>query len=803
MQTWQLPAAIDPLALQQLKKEVDLPEIILSVLMNRGYRDPSQLEQFLHPDLTRLTPPSAFYDLDKAVARIEQAIDQGEKITIYGDYDADGVSSVALLVDTFLTLGVEVDYYIPNRFTDGYGPNMDRYQEIVANGTQLLITVDNGITGVDEVAYAQKHGVDVIVTDHHDLPPKLPEAYAIIHARHPQSTCSFGYYAGVGVAFYLAWGLLGELPLEMTDLVAIGTVADVMPLKSDNRLLVAAGLQQMQQQGRPGLTALAQQAKISLAQANTRMIGFNLAPRLNSLGRLASGRPAVELLTTLDIARAQTLAEQTEQTNRKRRELVQEVYQAAVSKITDEKPAALVVAGEDWPEGVLGIVASRLVDDYHRPTLVLSINQKTKQAKGSGRSVGDFDLFAALNDFRDHFLKFGGHAGAVGLTLQRDEINSLRTHLQTEAQKHIEQIQKIHAQQLDYQLKPAEVKQLTPDFVLKLDQVMGPTGEGNPEPIFDFSRLTWRHWQAIGKTQQTLKGSVNQHLEAISFHEGQLARQLTAANLPPQVIGTLAINQWQNQRKVQVNLLSVALDPNDKKVSASATESVKTLTSNKSQPSRKLSNDKDHVIWAWQNKHFDVYDYRQTKFTRQLLNPAWHYVCFSPSFATKLKQQRPDLEIALKPQDLHQQRQRPVMFVDLPSQPQQLSRYLDQLDEMPLYFLFYLSRKRQEQLQMQVPQLRQFFKQLYQQKMITQDQFAAFAKHCQLTPAQFQLGIQVFSELNFVRIDKERLWANRQADKRNLIDSATFRKQQTLQQSYRQLGFGSLSQVLTLLKKAQ
>lgn len=800
MQTWQLPAVIDPLALQRLKKEVDLPDIILSILMNRGYRDAESLEKFLHPDLARLTPPSAFYDLKKAVARIEKAIDQEEKITIYGDYDADGVSSVALLVDTFLTLGIEVDYYIPNRFTDGYGPNMDRYREIVANGTQLLITVDNGITGVDEVAYAQSHGVDVIVTDHHDLPPKLPEAYAIIHARHPKSTCSFGYFAGVGVAFYLAWGLLGELPLEMTDLVAIGTVADVMPLKSDNRLLVAAGLQQMQQQARPGLTALAQQAKISLAHANTRMIGFNLAPRLNSLGRLASGQPAVELLTTLDTARAQALAEQTEKTNRQRRELVQKVYQTALTQITDKKPAALVLAGEDWPEGVLGIVASRLVDDYHCPTLVLSINKKTKQAQGSGRSVGDFDLFAALNVFRDHFLKFGGHAGAVGLTLKSDEIKSLRIHLQTQAQKNMDQIQKVSAQQIDYQLKPVQIEQMTPDFVQKLDQVMGPTGEGNPAPIFDLSQLTWRRWQAIGKTQQTLKGTVNQHVEAISFKAGELAQQLVSAKLPPRVIGTLSINEWRNQRKVQVNLLDVSLDPQDRELTADQLKSTNKIEA-KTAPT--LPKPASRAIWSWQTKRFEVYDYRQTKFTRQLLNSAWHYVCFSPTFATKLKQQAPKLEIALTPQELNQQRQRPVMFVDLPPRPQQLSAYLDQLDDMPLYFLFYLSQNRQEQLQMQVPQLRQFFKQLYQQKMIQKDQFAAFAKHCQLTPAQFQLGIQVFSELNFVRMDKERLWANRQADKRNLIDSVTFRKQQTLQQSYRQLGFGSLPQILTLLKKAQ
>ncbi|WP_125766317.1 single-stranded-DNA-specific exonuclease RecJ [Lapidilactobacillus wuchangensis] len=807
---WQEPQKIEQATIDEIATTLDLPPIIVAIMVNRGFKTSAAIKQFLTVDLAQLTTPDHFHDMDRAVARTEQAIENEEKIIIYGDYDADGVTSVSILHEAFMSLGIEVDYYVPSRFTDGYGPNMDRYHEFVDQGYQLLITVDNGITGVAEVAYAQSHGLDVIITDHHDLPEQLPEATAIIHPRHPASTCEFGYYSGAGVAFYLAWGLLGDLPQELIDLAAIGTIGDIMPIVADNRIIVAAGLQQMAQDPRIGLLALAQQAKIDLNHLTTREVSFGLVPRLNSLGRVASARPAVELLTTYDETEANKIAQQVEQVNGERQNLVKEVAQAAAATVTTPEPAALVVAGEGWAEGVLGIVASRLVDQYHCPTLVLSIDPETQSAKGSGRSVGEFDLFQALNNYRDHFTKFGGHAGAVGLTLPSVEINGLREHLVAESKAHQAEVTASAALTVDYQLTAQQLPQLTPALVNDLQRYLGPFGEQNPEPVFEFDQFPWQSWQAIGKTGQTLKGRLNDGVELIGFRHGDQAAQLNQQSAL-KVAGTLGLNVWQNKTKVQITFIDAqGLANATGQASSAPTTTAPTEKAPESTPPTSVSplaaalTKLPQTNWHWAEREYQVTDLRRQAFKPQLLQQDWNYICFDSHLAQQLGQKMTSTTILTRPEQLTTvSEQRATLFIDLPLNARQLTSYLDVLNSQSLYLLFYTSPQRQERLQLQVPQLRLILKEIYQQTAIAKPQLSQFAEHCQVTDAQLHFGIQVFSELNFVKMDKERLTANRQAPKTPLLNSATFRRQQALQQSYRQLAMGSLNQVETFLKTSQ
>lgn len=807
---WQEPEKIEQATIDEIATTLDLPPIIVAIMVNRGFKTSAAIKQFLTVDLNQLTTPDQFNDMTKAVARIESAIENEEKIMIYGDYDADGVTSVSILHEAFMSLGIEVDYYVPSRFTDGYGPNMSRYHEFVEQGYQLLITVDNGITGVAEVAYAQSHGLDVIITDHHDLPAELPEATAIVHPRHPNSHCEFGYFSGAGVAFYLAWGLLGDLPQELIDLAAIGTIGDVMPIVADNRIIVAAGLQQMSQDPRLGILALAKQAKLDLARLTTREVSFGIVPRLNSLGRVGIARPAVALLTTYDETEADQIAQQVEQVNAERQNLVKEVAQAAAATITSSDPAALVVAGEGWAEGVLGIVASRLVDQYHCPTLVLSIDPATQSAKGSGRSVGDFNLFQALNEYRDHFTKFGGHAGAVGLTLPVAAIDGLREHLVQQSTQQQAAINSSADLVVDYRLNAQQLPQLTPALVNDLQRYLGPFGEQNPEPVFEFDQFPWQGWQAIGETGQTLKARLNADVELIGFRHGAEAQTLNQQT-HLKVAGTLGLNIWQNKTKVQITFLaaqstassvSQATMPADQSGSTSANSAPTTVAGATTMPTE-LSGKFPQTEWHWAQHRYQVTDLRRQTFKPQLLQQDWNYICFDQHLAQQLTRKM-TTKIYTRPDQLDRTATRSsTLFIDLPLNHQQLTSYLDVLTSPSLYLLFYTSPQRRERLQLQVPQLRLILKEIYQQPAIARPQLPQFAQHCQVTEAQLHFGIQVFSELNFVKMDKERLTANRQAPKTPLLNSATFRRQQALQQSYRQLAMGNLNQLEAFLKTSQ
>lgn len=537
---------------QALAQASQISPIVAQILINRGKTTPDAVQAFLQPGPEQLHDALLLHDMQKGITRIEDAIAAEQQITIYGDYDADGVTSTAIMYETLTMLGAQVNYYIPNRFTDGYGPNVAAFKKLIAAGTQLFVTVDNGVAGNEAIAAANEAGVDVVVTDHHELPQDLPAAYAIIHPRFPGADYPFGGLSGAGVAFKVAQALREEIPQDLLDLAAIGTVADLVPLVDENRVLVYFGLKLLQQDERPGLQALIKEAGIHPEEITEQSIGFGLAPRLNALGRLGDASPAVELLTTLDETQAQTLAHQTEQENRRRQDLVAQISTAALVQAEDadhRDRLALIISGHDWHEGVLGIVASKVVEQTGKPTLVVNVNAEGR-AKGSGRSVEAFNLFQALDGHRDLMTAFGGHHMAVGLTVPAENLAALADTLDQEAKnQHL-------ADQGPSELTVAAtlaVPAATMDLYHELAQ-LAPFGTDNAQPLFAFAPNQVTGVKAIGKTGDHLKFQLQTgttRLNAIAFGAGKQAAELTQADHVA-VLGTLEDNVWQGRHSLQV-----------------------------------------------------------------------------------------------------------------------------------------------------------------------------------------------------------------------------------------------------------
>lgn len=378
----------------ELSESLSSSPLFAGLLLNRGLDTKEKAEAFLTPDESWIHDPFLLFDMDKVVERITTAIEAGEKIVVYGDYDADGVTSTSVLKETLEMLGAEVDFYIPNRFTDGYGPNVRVFEELIEEGASLILTCDNGVSGHEAIQKANELGIDVIVTDHHELPETIPEAYGIIHPRHPAGAYPFGDLAGVGVAFKLATALLGEFPVELLDLVAIGTIADLVSLTGENRALVKQGLAVLKSSERIGLSALIKAAGVTQETVTEETVGFALAPRLNAVGRLGEAKPAVELLTTFDEEEANSLATFINKKNEERQAYVAEITEEAFQMIADltEEPSVYILARQNWHEGVLGIVASKVVEKTGKPALVLNIDETGSYVKGSGRSISSYHL---------------------------------------------------------------------------------------------------------------------------------------------------------------------------------------------------------------------------------------------------------------------------------------------------------------------------------------------------------------------------------------------------------------------------
>jgi len=532
-----------------LAARLKVSPLVAQILVNRGITDASAAEAFLKPSLKSLHDPQAIPGLTHAAERIARAIRDNEKIVIYGDYDVDGITATAILWHAIRALGGTADFYVPHRIEEGYGLNSDALAQICKAGTKLIVSVDCGITAIEPAKVAKARGVDLIITDHHEFhsengKPLVPDCCATVHPRLPSDAKPYPneHLCGAGVAFKLAWGIgsavsgaakvsdaFRQVLLEATGLAALGTIADVVPLVGENRALAHFGLSGLKASKLTGIQALISSANLTGQKLDSFHVGFLLAPRLNACGRMGHAKLAIEMLTSQDAATAQQTATYLEQQNRKRQAIEREILDQALEQIEangygTESNCAIVVGDERWHPGVVGIVASRIVDRFHRPAIVVALNNGHGQ--GSGRSITGFHLAHALQSCAAHLDAFGGHEMAVGLKIQSDQFERFRESFCAEASR------SLTAEQLTSTLKidaTAELKQITSALVIDLAR-LGPFGHGNRKPLLCIKNVELSGPpRRAGKTADHLQLHISQggrFMKCIAFGQGDLADTL-------------------------------------------------------------------------------------------------------------------------------------------------------------------------------------------------------------------------------------------------------------------------------------
>ena len=472
----------------------------LAMLMNiRGLDDAAHLREFLGEG-EPLSDPFLLKDMDKAAARITRAVDNMEKIAVYGDYDADGVTSTAMLYSYLETRGADVIFYIPQREGEGYGMNIGAVEYLKEQGVSLIVTVDNGISSVQEVARANELGIDVVVTDHHRPQEILPDAVAVVDAYRPDDTSPYKHFSGVGIAFKLLMALedgagdVEDLLEAYSDLAAIGTIGDIVPLTGENRTLIRAGLERLSQSDRPGVQALLENAGIAGKALTSTNVAFTLVPRINATGRMGAPERAVRLLISGYEEEAEALSEEICADNEERRRVEAEIAEAAFADIEAKgymKDRVVVVDGENWHHGVIGIVASRVTERCGKPCMIISRGET--EAKGSGRSIEGFSLFEAICACGDLLIKFGGHPMAAGITLKPENIEAFRKRINQYAAEHFPQMP-TQTVTLDCKLNPAALSVSMAQSLTQLE----PFGNGNPQPVFGLFNMELSNVTPVG-----------------------------------------------------------------------------------------------------------------------------------------------------------------------------------------------------------------------------------------------------------------------------------------------------------------
>ncbi len=534
----------------------EYPPVILQLLALRGLTESEQINEFLNPVYDKLHDPFLFKDMQKAVERIRAAIERKEKITIYADYDADAITACAVLYLTLKKMEAAVDYYIPDRFTEGYGMNAEAVKSLAVAGTKLIVTVDCGINAVAEAEVCKQASIDLIITDHHDLTSELPDALAVINPKNPQDGYPFPYLTGVGVAFKLAQALTNNgWEKWLLDLVAIGTVADLQSLTGENRILVSFGLKVLEKTKWPGLRALLKLAGVE-NRFDAYTLGFIVAPRINAAGRIKHGNAAFELLTAEDPVLAAELAKQLDELNRQRQTLTDQILSEAKAQaemIADKK--VLLTHGLDWPKGVVGLAAGRLTETYNRPTLAISTDGEG-MAVGSARSVSGFDIVAALTHAKEFLTKYGGHPQAAGFSLTAVNLPALHLKL-LEYAEIINWSVGEAVIAADLELAPQDISW---DVVEYLER-FGPFGIGNPRPKFIARGLEVLETRLVGAQQQHLKlrvGFGSHKLEAIAFGLGYRAAELSISKKIDAVF-ELTANEWNGRKDMQLKISDLKL----------------------------------------------------------------------------------------------------------------------------------------------------------------------------------------------------------------------------------------------------
>jgi len=545
-------------------------EVAAAVLSGRAY-DPGDLAVFAAPDYDTLADPMLLSGMEPAVVRIRQAIDGTQRVVVYGDYDIDGISAVALLLDGLKQFGADVQSYIPDRFEEGYGLNNEAIQTLKDAGTDLVITVDCGISSVEQVALAAKIGLDLIVTDHHTVPDEPPVgAVVLINPKLPRSKYPFRELAGVGVAFALIRALQQAMPTQMPpgqekwllDLVALGTICDQVPLVGENWLMARYGIEVLRKTRRPGLRALMAAAGTQPDLLDEGAIGFRLGPRLNAAGRIEHANLALRLLTTTSPIEARRVAEQLNLLNQDRQRQTQTIYDEALARAREQDQPVVVLADPSWSHGIVGIVASRVSETLHKPTILFQVEGEGESAvlRGSARSVGDFDIIAAITVGREYLQRFGGHQFAAGMTLQASKLDDFHQVLN----RQYEQASNTDRPPLEIDAQLAAELLSDVEAVQALD-ALRPFGKTHPQPLF-MSRLRLAFARPVGDKQQHIRlgfeapdsGSVSSKQRPISaiYFGGTEAMADFAPGDDLEVVYNLEINHWQDRHEPQLVITS-------------------------------------------------------------------------------------------------------------------------------------------------------------------------------------------------------------------------------------------------------
>ncbi|TWU58599.1 Single-stranded-DNA-specific exonuclease RecJ [Rubripirellula tenax] len=565
----------DSARIEMLMREARVPAVVAQVLVSRGVYTADGASQFLETKLMGLREPLLLPGVPRATEILVAALREKLPIVVYGDYDCDGMTGTAILVNGFRLLGGEVSYHVPNRLEDGYGLNEDAIRKLAARGKKVIVSVDCGITSVSHAKLCKELGVTLIITDHHTIGAELPDAAAIVHPRLPGTSYPFGELCGAGVAFKLAWAICQEMcgskkvtePLrrylmQSLALAGIGTVADVVPLLDENRILVEHGLKMLKAEPLPGLLELMKILKLDEATTlDTESIGFAIAPRLNAAGRLGQAQLAVELLTTPAGDRARALADYINELNGSRDTLQRSVYLAAQKQAKAdfdiEGDAALVLAGVGWHQGVIGVVAGRLAEKYAKPVLVISLDSAGKvDAVGSGRVGGtNIDLYEALSECSERLVRFGGHKAAAGLTIDERQLDAFRGDFCEAVAKQWADNEVVPEIVIDAEAPLGQLNLET----LKQIEMLAPFGAGNPRPILCCRNVELDAPASLmGKTKAHLTVNLRQGskvIRGVAFGNADWCDELNAVDGPIEIAYRPVINEFRGFRKVEIHLV--------------------------------------------------------------------------------------------------------------------------------------------------------------------------------------------------------------------------------------------------------
>lgn len=549
----------NPAAQKEFSSELNISKITAQILSNRGIDSLKEAGDFLSCSLSSCHDPMLFKDMQKAVIRIREAIKRKQKILVYGDYDVDGITSVTLLYSALKNLGGVVETYIPNRLEEGYGLNTAAIKKAHKDDVSLIITVDCGIGSFKEIELAKASRIDVIVTDHHEIvDSRLPAAYAIINPLQELCSYPFKHLAGVGIAYKLVKALYEGTSFfaeDFLDLVSLGTIADIVPLIGENRILAKHGLLEMNKRCRAGLRALTEVSGLNGKDISTGHIGFMLGPRINAMGRIGSPQKALELLLTNDVEQASKLAKVLDTENRNRQKIEARILEEALSKVEREvnfKHHKIIVLGsENWHPGVIGIVASKIADRFYRPTILVSFDGKI--GKGSGRSIEKFNLFNVLFACRDLLAGFGGHESACGITIEKNMFDEFKERINSEAGRHVAEDQ--FSQQLEIDMD-IPLNMLTEQVINEIES-LAPFGEENPRPIFSSRNLIVKDGpRQIGRNGFKMLVTDNSvTCEAVNF--GRVSVEAPRRGSGVDLAYVPSINDWQGFQSIQLELKDI------------------------------------------------------------------------------------------------------------------------------------------------------------------------------------------------------------------------------------------------------